>query len=205
SPSCGPSTSTRPCACSRAGIRGFTGDCEGGYLPAHTNGQSVSPLGPTLRVAPPHLLESHMSRRSALAALGASGLLLLSGCGGAPTAGPAPGSDQPTAAEAVYAEVGALSGTERRDRLVPLAAEEGNKLSIYTSLNGDIADIVVTQFEQATGVDVDVYRADSETVLQRTLQEAQAGFAGADVVETNATQMAIIADQGLTGDYRSEY
>jgi len=146
-----------------------------------------------------------MSRRSALAALGAAGLLLLSGCGGAPTAGPAPGSDQPTAAEAVYAEVGALSGTERRDRLVQLAAEEGNKLSIYTSLNADIADIVVPQFEQATGVGVDVYRADSETVLQRTLQEAQAGFAGADVVETNATQMAIIADQGLTGDYRSEY
>jgi iron(III) transport system substrate-binding protein len=145
-----------------------------------------------------------MSRRSALASLGAAGLLLLSGCGGAPTSGPAPGADQPTAAEAVYAEVGALTGTARHDRLVELAAQEGNTLSVYTSLNADIADIVVPQFEQATGIDVEVYRADSETVLQRTLQEASAGFAGADVVETNATQMAIIASQGLTGDYEGE-
>ena len=145
-----------------------------------------------------------MSRRSALASLGAAGLLLLSGCGGAPTSGPAPGSDQPTAAEAVYAEVGALTGTARHDRLVELAAQEGNTLSLYTSLNADIADIVVPRFEQATGVNVEVYRADSETVLQRTLQEASAGFAGADVVETNATQMAIIASQGLTGDYEGE-
>jgi len=145
-----------------------------------------------------------MSRRSALASLGAAGLLLLSGCGGAPTSGPAPGSDQPTAAEAVYAEVGALIGTARHDRLVELAAQEGNTLSLYTSLNADIADIVVPRFEQATGVNVEVYRADSETVLQRTLQEASAGFAGADVVETNATQMAIIASQGLTGDYEGE-
>jgi iron(III) transport system substrate-binding protein len=145
-----------------------------------------------------------MSRRSALAGLGAASLLLLSGCGGAPTSGPAPGAGQPTAAEAVYAEVGALTGTARHDRLVELAAQEGNTLSVYTSLNADIADIVVPQFEQATGVQVNLYRADSETVLQRTLQEASAGFAGADVVETNATQMAIIAAQGLTGDYEGE-
>lgn len=145
-----------------------------------------------------------MSRTSALIGLGAAGLLLLSGCGGAPTSGPAPGSDQPTAAEAVYAEVGALTGSARHDRLVELAAQEGNTLSLYTSMNADIADIVVPQFEQATGVHVDVYRADSETVLQRTLQESSANFAGADVVETNATEMAIIASQGLTGDYEGE-
>jgi iron(III) transport system substrate-binding protein len=145
-----------------------------------------------------------MSRRSALATLGAAGLLLLSGCGGAPTSGGGGGSDQPTAAEAVYAETSALTGTDRHDRLVELATEEGNTLSLYTSLNADIADIVVPQFEQATGIDVEIYRADSETILQRTLQEASAGFAGADVVETNATQMAIIAAQGLTGDYQGE-
>jgi iron(III) transport system substrate-binding protein len=145
-----------------------------------------------------------MSRRSALIGLGAAGLLLLAGCGGAPTSGGGGGSDQPTAAEAVYAEVGALTGTERRDRLVQLAAEEGKRLSIYTSMNADIADIVVPQFEQEFGIDVELYRADSETILQRTLQESSANFAGADVVETNATEMAIISSQGLTGDYEGE-
>src|SRR5918996_1099407 len=106
-----------------------------------------------------------MSRRSALIATATASLLLLAACGGAPT------------------------GTERRDRLVELAAEEGNTLSIYTSMNADIADIVVPQFEQEFGIDVELYRADSETILQRTLQAASANFAGADIVETNATEM----------------
>lgn len=144
-----------------------------------------------------------MSRRSALIGIGAAGLMLLSGCGGAPTSGGAP-STEPTDAEGVYAEIGALSGAERRDRLVELAAEEGNALSIYTSMNADIADIVVPAFEQEFGVEVELYRADSETILQRTLQESSAGFAGADVVETNANELAVIASQGLTGDYQGE-
>ena len=143
-----------------------------------------------------------MSRRSALISLGAAGLLL-AGCGGAPTSGGGP-ADQPSAAEGIYAELGALTGAERRDRLVQLAAEEGNRLSIYTSMNADIADIVVPQFEQEFGIDVELYRADSETILQRTLQEASANFAGADIVETNATEMAIIASEGLTGHYEGE-
>jgi iron(III) transport system substrate-binding protein len=144
-----------------------------------------------------------MSRRSALIGTAAASLLLLAGCGGAPTSG-GPAPDQPTEAEAVYAEIGALAGAERRNRLVELAAEEGNTLSIYTSMNADIADIVVPRFEQEFGIDVELYRADSETILQRTLQESSANFAGADIVETNATEMAIIASQGLTGQYEGE-
>ena len=75
-----------------------------------------------------------------------------------------------------------LTTGPRRDRLVELAAEEGNTLSIYTSLNADIADIVVPAFEEEFGIDVELYRADSETVLQRILQESEASFAGADIV-----------------------
>jgi iron(III) transport system substrate-binding protein len=87
---------------------------------------------------------------------------------------------------------------------VQMAEDEGNSLSIYTSLNADIADIVVPAFEKEFGIDVDLYRADSETVLQRVLQESSADFSGADVVETNATEMATIANEGLTGDYEGE-
>jgi iron(III) transport system substrate-binding protein len=143
-----------------------------------------------------------MSRRSAILGLAAAGLLLAA-CGGAPTSGGA-ASGAPTDAEAVYSEVGTLTGAERRDRLVALAAGEGNTLSIYTSMNADIADIVVPKFEQEFGIDVELYRADSETILQRTLQESSASFAGADIVETNATEMAIISSEGLTGHYQSE-
>ena len=147
-----------------------------------------------------------MSRRSTMIGLGTATLLLLSACGGSPTAAPAGGgsAEEASEAEGVYEEVGALTGTERRDRLVELAEEEGNTLSIYTSLNADIADIVVPAFEEEFGIDVELYRADSETVLQRILQESEASFAGADIVETNATEMAIIANEGLTGEYQGE-
>ena len=144
-----------------------------------------------------------MSRRSTLIGSLAACALLMSACGGSPnSAGSASADDD--AAASVYEEVGALTGQERRDRLVELAEEEGNTLSIYTSLNADIADIVVPAFEEKFGVKVDLYRADSETVLQRILQESQARFSGADIVETNATEMAIIADKGLTADYEGE-
>jgi iron(III) transport system substrate-binding protein len=144
-----------------------------------------------------------MSRRPALLSSAAAALLLLSACGGSPTSAAAP-SGEATAAEGVFEEIGALTGDERRERLVELAAEEGNTLSIYTSMNADIADIVVPQFEEEFGIDVELYRADSETVLQRILQESSASFAGADVVETNATEMAVVASEGLTGDYAGE-
>jgi iron(III) transport system substrate-binding protein len=143
-----------------------------------------------------------MSRRSTLIGFGSAALLLLSACGGSPTAGN--NSDEPTEADSVFEEVGGLTGDERRDRLVELAEEEGNTLSIYTSLNADIADIVMPAFEEEFGIDVELYRADSETVLQRILQESEAQFAGADLVETNATEMAVIADEGLTADYQGE-
>lgn len=145
-----------------------------------------------------------MSRRRAFIGLGTACLVLTSACGGSPTSGAGAAGDGPTAAEGVYQEIGALTGADRRARLVETAAAEGNTLSIYTSLNADIADIVVPAFEDEFGIDVELYRADSETILQRTLQETSANFAGADIVETNATEMAIIADEGLTGDYQGE-
>ena len=147
-----------------------------------------------------------MQRRTTLLALGAACLALVAACG-SPTSGgggaPAAGTGGASQAEQVYSEVGGLTGDARRDRLVELAKQEGNTLSLYTSLNADIADAVVPAFKEQYGIDVKIYRADSETVLQRTLQESSASFAGADVVETNATEMAVLADKGLTGDYRS--
>ena len=141
--------------------------------------------------------------RSKMIGVGAATLLLISACGGAPTSGSGD-NDKETAAEAVYAKIGALKGAERRDLLVKLAKEEGNSLSIYTSLNAEIAEIVIPVFEKDLGIDTKVYRADSETVLQRVLQESSADFAGADVVETNSTELAIIGEEGLAGAYAGE-
>lgn len=132
-------------------------------------------------------------------------VLVLAGCGGSPTAVPADNQDSggPSAAEEVYAEVADLSGQERRDRLVELAAEEGG-LNLYTSMTADVADEVTDAFSEEFDIDVSVYRAGSETVLQRVLQEQSANFPGNDIVETNATELFALENEGVLAEYSGE-
>lgn len=136
---------------------------------------------------------------------GAAVVLALASCGGSPTAGKAGtgGDGGPTAAEKVYAEIAGLSGKERRDKLVELAEKEG-KLDIYTSMTSDVADAVVKAFGDAFKVDVNVYRAGSETVLQRILQEQAARYQGNDVVETNATELFALNKEGFLATYQGK-
>lgn len=133
-------------------------------------------------------------------------VLTLTGCGGSPTAEAPAGETEaagPTEAEALYTEVAELSGQERRDRLVALAAEEGG-LSLYTSMTADVADAVTEAFSDEFDIDVSVYRAGSETVLQRVLQEQAASFAGNDLVETNATELFALENESLLAEYSGE-
>jgi iron(III) transport system substrate-binding protein len=140
------------------------------------------------------------SRTVARAAAAASAVLILAACGGNPTASDSSGNGDsdsgPTKAEELYEEIAGLSGQERRDRLVELAAEE-NGLNLYTSMTSDVADAVTEAFADEFDIDVSVYRAGSETVLQRVLQEQDAGFAGNDVVETNATELLALQQEGV--------
>lgn len=138
------------------------------------------------------------ARVAARAAVAAGTALVLAACGGSPTAAPAGagGGGGPTEAEQLYAEVQALTGQERRDRLVELAAEEDG-LNLYTSMNSDVLDEVVSAFEDEFDIEPSVYRAGSETVLQRILQEQSAGFPGNDVVETNGSELGALQQEGV--------
>src|SRR5680860_288469 len=100
--------------------------------------------------------------------------------------------------EEVYAELEGLEGQERTDRLVELAeAEQEGQLSLYTSTNQDESGPLIEAFADQYGLDVDLYRASAGDLLQRVLQEAEAGYAGADVVGTNGTEMQIFSREGL--------
>jgi iron(III) transport system substrate-binding protein len=131
--------------------------------------------------------------------------LVVTACGGSPTAsnGQKATAGEPTAAEKVYAEIAGLSGQQRRDKLVELAEKEGT-LDLYTSMTSDVADVVSGAFGDAFDVDVNVYRAGSETVLQRILQEQGARFQGNDVVETNATELFALNKEGVLAKYEGE-
>jgi iron(III) transport system substrate-binding protein len=133
---------------------------------------------------------------------------LLAACGGAPTAGdggssPAGESDVAQHAQEVYDRFNAMSGEERTRELVAAAEEEG-ELTVYTS-NTDIDELVEAFEAKYPDIDVNAYRANSETVLQRLLSEQSAGHAAVDVLDTNAGELNIANDNGLLYEYSSEY
>jgi iron(III) transport system substrate-binding protein len=147
--------------------------------------------------------EPHRRRRLAGAlATGLALTLAVAGCGSSPTSGGGDTSDQSgqTAAEKLYAEVGAMTGQQRRDRLAEQAKQEG-QLDLYTSMTSDVADVISGAFTDAFDVEVNLYRAGSETVLQRVLQEHGANFQGNDVVETNANELFALNKERLLGTY----
>jgi iron(III) transport system substrate-binding protein len=138
-----------------------------------------------------------------MAGIAAAGALtLVAGCGSSPTA--SAGGSGPSKAEKVYDKIGKLSGDAREKELVKEAEAEGGQLDLYTSMTSDVADAVTEAFSDKYDVDVNLYRASSETVLQRILQEAGANFAGNDVVETDALEMYDLNKEKLLADYEGE-
>jgi iron(III) transport system substrate-binding protein len=135
---------------------------------------------------------------------------LLAACGGNPTASSGSDSsgsnaredsDLAKAAAEAYDKYNGMSGQERTDALVACAEEEG-QLNVYTS-NTDMDDLI-DGFSDEYDVEVNNYRANSETVLQRILQEDKAGYYGADIFETNALELGVAAQEGLLYPYKSE-
>ncbi len=134
--------------------------------------------------------------------------LLLAACGGSPTgsSGDADGggredSDLAVHAKEIYDQYNGLSGQERTDALVACAEEEG-QLNVYTS-NTDMEDLI-DAFSDLYDIEVNNYRAGSESVLQRLLQEDEAGYYGADIFETNALELGVADQEGLLYPYESE-
>lgn len=85
-----------------------------------------------------------------------------------------------TAISKVIAQVEGMKGAARARKLHTLAKQEGGSLSLYTSMTRDVVKQVVGRFESTfPDVKVELYRAGSETVLQKLLEEKSArSFAG---------------------------
>jgi iron(III) transport system substrate-binding protein len=105
--------------------------------------------------------------------------------------------------DSVLAQVEALTGKAREDKLLKLAEAEDADLSFYTSMSSNVEEEVVSAFEDEYDLGVAVYRASSGTVLQRLLEEANAGFHGADVVESSGLEMLNLQREGVLVPYDS--
>ncbi|MQA93453.1 MAG: extracellular solute-binding protein [Streptosporangiales bacterium] len=127
----------------------------------------------------------------------------LAACGGTPTSGPAGGAEADEDFNAVLGQVKGLQGKERSDKLVRLAKEAGGTVSIYTALTNKVAGKVEKRFEQRFGLKLTVYRASSEAISRRLLQESMARKPGADVVETGGTELVEFGNQNVLSAYDS--
>lgn len=99
--------------------------------------------------------------------------------------------------EEIAAELEGLDADARRERLIELADEEGGSFNAYGSTNLDDIFPMIDEFEGATGIDVNYYRASSSDILARVLQEADADFPGADLIFTNGPELTLIDEEGL--------
>ncbi|MBO0869148.1 MAG: ABC transporter substrate-binding protein [Micromonosporaceae bacterium] len=136
-----------------------------------------------------------------LAALATVGMALAA-CGGSPTQdAPAAAGAAGGAADSTYQKLNAMPENQVRAEAIKEAKAEGGTVSMYTSMNADIADAVTAEFTKQTGIKVTTYRGHSEDVLQRTLQEASANKLAADVVETNFAELDALGNKKIFGAY----
>jgi iron(III) transport system substrate-binding protein len=125
--------------------------------------------------------------------------LLLAGCGSLPDGGAGNGAAA-AGGDSAYAPFAGLTGPDREQKLVAAVKDEGNVLDIYTSNTDE--DQLIEAFNKAyPDITVNNFRANSETVLQRELQEGAAGKTANDIVDTNDAELNALSDKGMLAPY----
>jgi iron(III) transport system substrate-binding protein len=136
-----------------------------------------------------HRVSKRVVRLIALLAIATAALV-------AATVGNSAATKAPPAApanfKAVLAQVKGLKPGDRTAKLHELAAKEG-QVNIYTSLSSTVTKPLLSAWATAyPDVKLNLYRASSEDVTTRVLAETAAGTSGADIVESNGTDMLIL-------------
>ena len=106
------------------------------------------------------------------------------------------GTDSPHRAIYMY------EGADRDAKLLAEAKKQG-VVVMYTSLNLKDSVPITEAFEKKTGVKVELWRASSETVLQRGVTEARAGRFSPDIFETNGPEMEALYREKLLDEFTS--
>ena len=144
------------------------------------------------------------SQRGLLATLMAA-VLVLAACsapgGGSGSAAPdAAASGDKCADSGAVALQDKLKGLSPADRERTLVEQAKQTKDGTINLYGEVNDptVITDPFEKKyDGLHVSVYRAGSEQIRERVLQESQANFAGADIIELDSLEMAILDQNKL--------
>ena len=106
---------------------------------------------------------------------------------------------QPAASDVLH-----LSGPDREAKLALQAKKEGTVV-LYTSLAPSESHPLAAAFEKKYGVKVELWRALSDKVVQRTVAEGRAHRNAVDVIETNGPEMEMIAREKLLAAFDTPY
>ena len=87
-------------------------------------------------------------------------------------------------------------GADRMDRIVAAAKKEGT-LTLYTTIAEKDLPAIVKPFEQKYGVKVNVWRAGTDKVLQRTITEANAKKYDVDAIHFGSPEMEALAREKI--------
>jgi iron(III) transport system substrate-binding protein len=94
------------------------------------------------------------------------------------------------------AEVGRFTGPDRMQRLIAGAKKEG-VLNLYSSIPLATQTEVTGGFERKYGIKVNLWRAESTTILQRAVTEARGGRNMVDAVETASAEVEALERERL--------
>lgn len=106
----------------------------------------------------------------------------------------------PSLAAAQGADILSYQGPDREQRLLEQAKKEG-VVSFYTSLAPTESKPLSEAFEKKYGIKVELWRSQSERVVQRVVSEARAGRHTVDVIATNGPEMESLAREKVLTTY----
>ncbi len=81
-----------------------------------------------------------------------------------------------------------LKGADRGAQLLARARAEG-ALNLYATMGQEQISVLAAEFEKKYGIKVNVWRANSESVLRRAVTEARGGRFEVDVIESNGFEL----------------
>ena len=101
-------------------------------------------------------------------------------------------------------DLATYTGADREQKLIAGAKKEG-ELTIYTSAQADDIGALAKVFEAKYGVKVQIWRAGSEKVMQRAIQEARGGRHTVDLLETNGPEMEALSRENILRPVKSPH
>jgi iron(III) transport system substrate-binding protein len=96
----------------------------------------------------------------------------------------------------------AYEGADRMERIVAAAKQEG-ELTLYTTIAERDLKTIISPFEKKYGIKVTVWRAGTDKVLQRTVQEQRAKRYTVDAVHFGAPEMEALAREKILAAVKS--